>query len=245
MENIYNAIQNVYNMDKTTWQEVLAELYNLTSNVENKFDLFENKFGLLLGEEVTIELKKMYDDGSLASIINDKVLNNKANQSDLEVERKRIDLLTKVENGEIEGNTELLDIRVGANWVTYETAADSVRQQFNIVTNDLSNIISHIFKGNVSSGYYNKLGELVPSNTNKWYATTKLPINSNNKYSYKGIATPGQDAVNIYWDKNKDFLGFVRFTQTGNEEINIDVFNDAKYISFSLHKDDVNTFDFI
>ena len=64
MENIYNAIQNVYNMDKTTWQEVLAELYNLVSKVENKFDLFENKFGPLLGEEVTIKLKKMNDDGS-------------------------------------------------------------------------------------------------------------------------------------------------------------------------------------
>ena len=72
MENIYNAIQNVYNMDKTTWQEVLAELYNLVSNVENKFDLFETKFGQLLDEEVTIKLKKMYDDGSLAALINDK-----------------------------------------------------------------------------------------------------------------------------------------------------------------------------
>ena len=74
MENIYNAIQNVYNMDKTTWQEVLAELYNLVSNVENKFDLFENKFGMILGEEVRLELKKMFDDGSLTSLINDKLL---------------------------------------------------------------------------------------------------------------------------------------------------------------------------
>ena len=74
MDNIYNAIQNLYNIDKTTWQEVLAELYNLVSKVENKFDLFELKFGSLLGEQVTRELKKMYDDGSLASLINDKLL---------------------------------------------------------------------------------------------------------------------------------------------------------------------------
>ena len=74
MSNIYNAIQNLYNMDKTTWQEVLAELYNLVSNVENKFDLFENKFGPLLGKEVTKELKKMYNDGSLSTLINDKLL---------------------------------------------------------------------------------------------------------------------------------------------------------------------------
>ena len=74
MNNIYNAIQNVYNMDKTTWQEVLSELYNLVANVENKFDLFELKFGSLLGEQITRELKKMYDDGSLASLINDVLL---------------------------------------------------------------------------------------------------------------------------------------------------------------------------
>ena len=74
MSNIYNAIQNLYNMDKTTWQEVLAELYNLVANIENKFDLFENKFGQLLGKEVTKELKKMYNNGSLAALINDKLL---------------------------------------------------------------------------------------------------------------------------------------------------------------------------
>ena len=74
MDNIYNAIQNLYNMDKTTWQEVLAELYNLVSKIDNKFDLFELKFGPLLGEQVIKELKKMYDNGSLASLINDKLL---------------------------------------------------------------------------------------------------------------------------------------------------------------------------
>ena len=74
MNNIYNAIQNLYNMDKTTWQEVLAELYNLVAKVENKFDLFEIKFGSLLGEQVIKELKKMYDNGSLASLINDVLL---------------------------------------------------------------------------------------------------------------------------------------------------------------------------
>ena len=74
MNNIYNAIQNLYNMDKTTWQEVLAELYNVVSNIENKFDLFETKFGSLLGEQVTRELKKMYDNGSLALLINDVLL---------------------------------------------------------------------------------------------------------------------------------------------------------------------------
>ena len=100
MENIYNAIQNVYNMDKTTWQEVIAELYNLVSNVENKFDLFETKFGPLLGEEVTIELKKMYDDGSLAALINDKLLKEISKQLDKinSVNKKKIYQFLTVDN---------------------------------------------------------------------------------------------------------------------------------------------------
>ena len=70
MENIYNAIQNVYNMDKTTWQEVLAELYNSVSNVENKeatilgkVQDLENRLNLLeknyvlIGENININDK--------------------------------------------------------------------------------------------------------------------------------------------------------------------------------------------
>ena len=98
MENIYNAIQNVYNMDKTTWQEVLAEMYNLVSKVENKFDLFENKFGSLLGEQVTIELKKMFDDGSLGSIFNDKLLKDINTKVDT-IASKRNFTWKKIDNG--------------------------------------------------------------------------------------------------------------------------------------------------
>ena len=94
MKNIYNAIQNLYNMDKTTWQEVLAELYNLVSRVENKFDLFELKFGNLLGEEVTRELKKMYDNGSLASLINDVLLQDINTKVDTITTREYISLDT-------------------------------------------------------------------------------------------------------------------------------------------------------
>ena len=43
-KNIYNAIQNLYNMDFTTWQEVLAELYNLVAGVEQKYEAFDQKF---------------------------------------------------------------------------------------------------------------------------------------------------------------------------------------------------------
>ena len=230
----------------------IKELYRKLQEVEERIS--QNKY---IDSTLAYKLKKEYeklkkiilDENIQAKLYNDietinSQLDTKVNQSDLEVERNRISEIIKNEGTSVD-DVELQDIRVASNGKVYSSAGDSVRQQFNTVTNDLSSIVSHIFKGNVSSGYYNKFGELVPSNTGNWYATTKLPINSNNKYSYKGIATAGQDAVNIYWDKNKEFLGFIRFTQAEFKEINIDVFNDAKYISFSLHKDDVNTFDFI
>ena len=112
MNNIYNAIQNLYNMDKTTWQEVLAELYNLVSNIENKFDLFEVKFGPLLGEQVTRELKKMYDDGSLASLINDvllKDINKKVDTFKTEVNEQ---LDTIILEAIKKGDTGILDLNI-------------------------------------------------------------------------------------------------------------------------------------
>ena len=105
MDNIYNAIQNLYNMDKTTWQEVLAELYNLVSNVENKFDLFELKFGSLLGEQVTRELKKMYDNGSLASLINDVLLKD----INTKVDTFKTEVSEQLDNIVLEGNVTLKD----------------------------------------------------------------------------------------------------------------------------------------
>ena len=109
MENIYNAIQNVYNMDKTTWQEVLAELYNLVSNVENKFDLFETKFGPLLGEQVTIELKKMYDDGLLAEEVTRvlKKMNDDGSLAALIDDKLLKDINTKVDAFKTEVSEQL------------------------------------------------------------------------------------------------------------------------------------------
>ena len=112
MDNIYNAIQNLYNMDKTTWHEVLAELYNLVSKIDNKFDLFELKFGSLLGEQVIKELKKMYDNGSLASLINDKLLKD-INTKVTEVS-KQLDTKTKeIENKKLDKDSVLTMANMG------------------------------------------------------------------------------------------------------------------------------------
>lgn len=47
-QNIYNSIQNLYNMDKTTWQEVLAELYNLIYECQTTNENLNNTLNLML-----------------------------------------------------------------------------------------------------------------------------------------------------------------------------------------------------
>lgn len=246
MNNIYNAIQNLYNMDKTTWQEVLTELYNLCANVENKFDLFELKFGSLLGEQVTRELKKMYDNGSLASLINDKLLKdintkvtevsgqlgNKANDLDLEVERKRIDLLTKIENGQTEGNTELLDIRIGADGFEYRSAGDGTREQFRKL-NDTLNL--KIIKK--SSNFINSLSvkgksfESVFPNSNKVYFDLGVGMSIPNNVKLMGriIFTDGTYPVGdgTWYADNKDGTNIL----TGGNNIAKEITSNAETIT--------------
>ena len=81
---------------------------------------------------------------------NSEQLEQKASKKDLEIERNRINLLTKIEAGETEGNTELLDIRNGADGVVYNTAGESVREQFKNVNNKVLNTDTIIMNNSLS-----------------------------------------------------------------------------------------------
>ena len=90
-------------------------------------------------------------------------IKDKANKVDLEVQKARIDLLTKIENGQTDGNTELLDIRVAIDGKTYDTAGIAVREQIKYLNNYSNNLKSlyelnekiNIFEqDNYLTGYY-------------------------------------------------------------------------------------------
>ena len=80
----------------------------------------------------------------------------------IEVQKARIDLLSKLEAGSTTGDAELQDIRVGADGVTYPTAGDAVRSQFfnhserlaDIYENDIIYIASSFVYTAVSDGDY-------------------------------------------------------------------------------------------
>lgn len=59
----------------------------------------------------------------------DSSLEQKAKQIDLEVERNRINNLTKVEQGSATGDAELIDARVSVNGEVYDNVGESIRTQ--------------------------------------------------------------------------------------------------------------------
>ena len=63
---------------------------------------------------------KTYVDSNLAT---------KADKSELAVERARIDSLSTLPEGSTTGDAELIDIRIGADGVTYPNAGEAVRTQ--------------------------------------------------------------------------------------------------------------------
>ena len=107
----------------------------------------------------------------------------KATKTEVEVERKRIDLLTKIENGQTEGNTELLDIRIGIDGETYDTAGTSVRKQI----------------GNISYNLYDSMQVL---NNNIYKATINNLIIGENAYA------EGEDVI-IKPQSNRARTGYI------------------------------------
>lgn len=130
-ENIYSSIQNLYNMDKNTWQEVLAEFYNLIYDTQLKFEQVETKFTTLLGEEVTQALKEMYDNGLLGELISDINTN---------VENFKVEVNDKVENFKLEVN-EQLDTMVKL------TSSNTATQNKELIQNKINSFKNVDIKG--------------------------------------------------------------------------------------------------
>lgn len=82
-------------------------------------------------QTVSGKADKTYVDGELAK---------KADKSELAVERARIDNLAKLAEGSTTGDAELIDLRIGADGVTYDNAGTAVRTQVNNLKGDLINV---------------------------------------------------------------------------------------------------------
>ena len=112
--NIYNNIQNLYNMDFKTWQEVLAMMYNLVADIEQKFENFEQRFELMTGKEVTEVINKMYLDGTLSRIINEEIFSD----LNVKIDNVKNDIMFTLTNEVNRINNEITSINAQLNKIT-------------------------------------------------------------------------------------------------------------------------------
>lgn len=102
----------------------------------NEFDTFTKTAAKI--EEDYKGLRRIIIDENQAANLQDQVnqtnaqldtmKQQKANQNDLEVQKSRIDNLTKLGEGSTTGDAELQDVRVGVNGLIYQNAGDAVRE---------------------------------------------------------------------------------------------------------------------
>lgn len=90
-------------------------------------------------------------------------------QTDLEVERKRIDSFIKLAEGSTTGDAELIDGRIGANGKTYDNIGNAIRNQIS----DINNILS-VDNISITAGI---------DNSYMSYSTEATKIVSNDKYA--------------------------------------------------------------
>ncbi len=134
-------------------------------------------------------------------------LSQKASKEELAVERTRIDLLTKIENGQTDGNTELLDIRVGVDGIEYDTAGVAVREQIGDLKSDSSELRETVFGevplSLVINEYVSNNGSFVKFNG--WARTNYIDISNLETLTIRndGIATP----YNAFYDSSHAFVG--------------------------------------
>ena len=218
IDNVKNDIENLQDQNKYDFQEIkrldglikeydkrVTQSINFNNLINKKIESdYNNIKKIILDENVSVALDKKIDDKYNSNISKieevqanvSKQLDTKANKIDLEAERARIDLLTKIESGQTEGNAELLDIRIATDGRTYDTAGTSVRTQINEVNSKVDELKIKDYKNlcdinSIEDGYF---WSTDLSGINKFTGTDtgvvpRIKLKANILYSLRRVTT--------------------------------------------------------
>jgi len=128
---------NSINTNVNTLNENENRVYNafneLVEYINNYFD------NLDVQEEINNKLDSMVESGEMQTILNSLLepIENKVDgiRSDVNILTERVNNITELPEGSTSGDAELTDIRIGGNGVTYSSAGNSVRGQYDALHN--------------------------------------------------------------------------------------------------------------
>ena len=106
----------------------------------------------------------------------------------LDVERERIDNALSLKEGSTTGDAELMDIRVGYNGATYDTAGQAVRVQVAAAMSGQGAGTNTVWKGRTASFYGDSITQQNPHYTKGYHEWVKdmLELSSYNNYGVSG-----------------------------------------------------------
>lgn len=138
-------------------------------------------------------------------------INKKSNAEELDVERKRIDALTKG-SGDTLDALELQDIRIGENSFVYENAGTAVRSQISYMRNALSNNYDIQGWSNICVDVWEEQGLKGSTGDVDDYAPNKKKAIHSGFFSANGsirvILTSGYQFRLYKYDENKSFVSY-------------------------------------
>lgn len=157
-----------------------------------------------------------------------------AQNSKIATLESRMNTFTRLEEGSTTGDAELQDIRVGANGITYNTAGDAVRGQYNRLKADLDFLNGNPLNYPIAwtnGGYIDKTNGNVTSYEG-WRYTDYIEL-KNNSYLYVVTNKESDNEYNAFYDSNKKFIKNLYINGYSYYSLMKGVPKNAKYVRLS------------
>ena len=187
-------------------------------------------------QTVSGKADKTYVDGELAKKADiayvDGKLANKADKSELAVERARIDSLSKLSEGSTTGDAELIDLRIGADGVTYGNAGTAVRTQISELKGDIVDLIDITTNAETSWVEVGEYLDSVQVQANKY--GTYVTLASASKYTAKKLILSNEKLLRLTFNASNNVqYGVGYFCTTLDGQI-LFQYNTEKYGKYTV-----------
>lgn len=184
--------------------------------------------------EIFDEIEEAWDDltGQVAE-----------NTQDIATQTARIDNIVALPSGSTQGDAELMDIRVGADGITYSTAGDAVRGQYEDITDKLTNVkIVNLFdKTTITTGKrFDGAGNIIDDNT--CFISDFIEIKEGLTYIKNKTADVYHRVAYTVWANSQPYASNLLLLSYANETV---APSNACYVRVSGLLTELNTYSFM